>query len=138
MSRSEPAFRGDGGFEEALGWVMLWFFMMFWYLAITALLQEEIRGEVSERIQTWIVGWHPGQLVIAWVTAAIVVLPLAAYWRKTQRGGVGFLLAISALTMLSATWKWFGGRPESRSGRGTPVADPPSAAESDESVGGDF
>ena len=61
---------------------------------------------------SWIQGWHPGQLVIAWVGAAVLLLALLVVL-EAEGGEEGMVFsAVSAvLAMLGVTWKWFGGRP---------------------------
>lgn len=65
------------------------------------------------RMQTWITGWHPGQLVIAWVGVAVLLLPLlVALEAEGEEEGMAFLAVSTVLAMLGVTWKWFGGRPK--------------------------
>lgn len=64
------------------------------------------------QLGSWIQGWHPGQLVIAWVGAAVLLLALLVVL-EAEGGEEGMVFsAVSAvLAMLGVTWKWFGGRP---------------------------
>lgn len=69
--------------------------------------------------------WHPGQLVVAWVgaglTAAVAVVPIA--WVESEintthslsnvlLASLFALWGLLTVTMLVATWKWFGGKTE--------------------------